>query len=94
MVSKKRKATSKVAEAARKYTPSSAKAKPGALGEALWEMLEKLSDEEQGAFIRRMLSTPEWREEIGDSIIVIESNGEPTRPIEEFFAELERERAK
>jgi hypothetical protein len=91
---KKRNGTRRVKEAAPKYNAQSGKAIPGAVGEALWQTFLKLSDEEQGAFIRKMLETREWREEIGDSIIVVESHDEPARPIEEFFAELERERAK
>ena len=106
MGTKKRKAAAaKIAEAAPTYTARSrsvatkrgktaarARTQKVSPGEALWDYFLQLSDEEQGAFIRRMLSTAEWREEIGDSLIVIESRGQPTRPIREFFAELDSER--
>ena len=102
MVTRKQ-ATPKVKEVAPKYTarsraeterrrPPSPRVKKTAPGEALWQYFLTLSDEEQGAFIRSMLSTPEWREDLADSILIMESRDEPHRPIEEFYAELDAER--
>lgn len=90
MVTKKRRATPKVAEAAPSYTA----AKTGSLGEALWELFLKLPEDDEGAFFEKMLEDPQWREDISDTIIIIESRGEPTRPFDEYVAERERERAR
>jgi hypothetical protein len=90
MTTKKR-ATPKVAEAAPTYRATSAKTIPGALGEALWEIFSKLSDEEQGAFIEKMLETPEWREDMMDICTVMQRRNDPTIPYEEFREELRRE---
>ena len=111
MVTKKRKATAKVAEAAPTYTARSrqvttkqkkvapagksrARIKKASPGEALWEMLQSLPEEEQSAFVKQMLKNPEWREDIMDICVVMARKGEPKRPFEEFIAELERERRK
>jgi hypothetical protein len=94
----KRRATTRVAETAAKYTArSSVRARPRARkpkspGEEMWAAFLKLSGEEQAAFIRKMFSTRRWREDIGDSLIAWESRNEPTRPIEEFWAELDAQR--
>ena len=94
MVTKKRRATPKVAEAAPSYKARSSKTPTGSLGEALWKFFQTLPEEEQSVFARKLLADPEWYEDIYDSISIIQSNGEPTRPFEEYVAEVERERAK
>jgi hypothetical protein len=94
VVTKKRKTTSKVAEAAREYSPRSRKPKPGALGEALWDMLSKLSEEEQSAFAQKMMNDPVWYEDIYDTIEMDKASKEPGRPLEDYIAEVERERRK
>jgi hypothetical protein len=92
VVTKKRRSTPKVAEAAREYRTRAAKT--GALGEALWNLLQRLPEEEQSAFAKKLMNDPEWYEDIYDTIAIDEASKEPGRPLEEYIAEVERERRK
>jgi len=64
---------------------------PHSVAEVFWIAFQSLSQEQQGAFLRKLLDDPEWYEEISDAVAVIESRDEPTRPFEEFEEELRRE---
>ena len=87
---RKRKApVPKVREAAREYRTKSTKSEES-LGEAFWLAFQQLPDEAQGHVIRRMLADPEWFEELADSIISIEREGEPERPYEQVREEMIR----
>ena len=75
---------SMVHEAAVAYEPHS-------VAHVFWIAFQSLSQEEQGAFLRKLLDDPEWYEEIADAVAIIESRDEPTRPYEEFAEELRRD---
>lgn len=60
------------------------------VAEVFWIAFQSLSQEQQGAFLRKLLDDPQWYEEIADAVAVIESREEPTRPYEEFAEELRR----
>jgi hypothetical protein len=77
-------ARAKVAEAAAEYRTQ-------ALGEVFWLAFQQLSKGDQGVFLRRLLEDPGWFEDIFDSIMIIQSRNEPTRPFEEFEEDLRRE---
>jgi len=76
---------SMVREAAVAYEPHS-------VAHVFWIAFQSLSQEEQGAFLRKLLDDPEWYEEISDAVTMIESENEPARPFEEFEEELRREK--
>lgn len=74
----------KIGEAVAKYAT-----RP--VGEVFWIAFQSLSDEDQGAFLRKLLEDPEWCEEIEDALSIIQARTEPSRPFEEFEKELKRE---
>lgn len=85
MATKKRNgAKAKVAEAAAEYRTQ-------ALGEVFWLAFQQLSEDDQGAFVNKLLEDPEWFEDIYDSISIIQARNEPSRPFEEFEEELRRD---
>jgi hypothetical protein len=96
------KKTPRIAEAAPAYTARSgttrrprqtkgnARAKKPSSGEALWQYFLTLPDEEQSAFVKSMLKSRAWREELGDSLTVFESTNERLMPIEQYWAERDR----
>jgi hypothetical protein len=57
----------------------------------VWAAFESLSPEEREAFLGRLLEDDDLREDLMDSIVMIERRGEPGRPFEEFVQELRRE---
>lgn len=60
----------------------------------LAELLKKLPPEEREEFAALIVSDPELadvREEIEDSLLIVKTEGEPSRPYEEFAEELRRE---
>ena len=73
-----------VREAAAAYEVSS-------MAEVFWAAFQSLSQEQQGAFLKKMLDDPEWYEEIADAVAIIETRGEPTVPYRAFREELRRE---
>jgi len=72
-----------VREAAAAYEVSS-------MAEVFWAAFQSLAQEQQGAFLKKLLDDPEWYEEIADTVAAIEGRSEPTRPYEEFAEELRR----
>ena len=62
------------------------------IAHVFWTAFQSLTQEEQGAFLGKLLDDPKWYEEISDAITMIESENEPTRPFEEFEEELRREK--
>ncbi|MDO8614738.1 MAG: hypothetical protein Q7T33_03250 [Dehalococcoidia bacterium] len=60
-------------------------------GEELWRAFQALPDEERAVFLRKLLDDDALREDLADSIVMIEREGEPSRPFEEFVEELRRE---
>ncbi len=87
---RKRKApVPKVREAAREYRT---KSQDESLGEAFLATFRALPEDARDAFLTKLLEGhPELREDIYDSIIAIESRGEPTRPYREIREELIRD---
>ena len=83
MATKKRNGA-KAAEAAAEYRTQ-------ALGEVFWLAFQQLSEDDQGAFLRRLFEDPDWFEDIYDSIAIIQARKDPTRPFEEFEEELRSE---
>lgn len=85
---KKRKApVTKVREAAVEYGASAA-----TLGEAFLSAFRALPEEARDAFLTKLLAEdPQLREDIYDSILIIEARGEPTRPYREIREELIRD---
>jgi hypothetical protein len=77
--------TPMVREAAVAYEPHS-------VAKVFWIAFQSLSQEEQGAFLRKLLDDPEWYEEVADAVAMIESQDEPARAFEEFEEELRREK--
>jgi hypothetical protein len=75
----------------RRATASAAKTPERPLGEVFWLAFQQLSEDDQGAFLRRLLEDPDWFEDIYDSIAIIQARKGPTRPFEEFEEELRRE---
>jgi len=61
------------------------------MAEVFWTAFQSLSQEQQGAFLKKLLDDPEWYEEIADAVAMIETEGEPTRPYREVREELVRE---
>jgi len=61
------------------------------IAEVFWIAFQSLSQEQQGAFLNRLLRDPEVYEDIADTMLAIEREAEPSRPYEEFEAELIRE---
>jgi len=61
------------------------------MAEVFWLAFKSLSKEDQEAFVRKFLDDEFWYEELADAISAIEARGEPSRPYEEFEAELRRE---
>jgi len=61
------------------------------MAQVFWLAFKSLSSEDQGAFLERLLNDPEHYDDIADTVIAIEREGEPSRPYEEFEAELRRE---
>jgi hypothetical protein len=61
------------------------------MAEVFWLAFKSLSADDQGAFLERLLNDPEFFEDIADSVIAIEREAEPSRPYDEFEAELRRE---
>jgi len=59
--------------------------------DVFWRAFKELSEENQGAFLRKLLEDAEWYEEIEDAISIIQARNEPSRPFEEFEDELKRE---
>lgn len=86
MVTRKRKAASvsKIAEAAPTYG-----ARP--LSDVFWLAFQDLSERDRIAFFERLIEDLELREDLLDSIVVVNHRGEPTTPFEEFEEELRRD---
>jgi hypothetical protein len=84
MATKKRNASPKVAEAAPEYG-----AKP--VSETFWLAFQELPDLDRVAFFERLIEDEELREDLLDSIVIMNRRGEPTRPFEEFVEELRRD---
>ena len=61
------------------------------LADALWMIIQALSEDDRAELFSRMLQDQEWREDLYDAILIIESRGEPTRPYQEIREELVRE---
>jgi hypothetical protein len=61
------------------------------IAEVFWLAFKSLPEEDQGAFLRKLLDDPFWYEEITDAMAMIEAQGEPTRPFREVEEELKRE---
>jgi hypothetical protein len=61
------------------------------MAEVSWTAFQSLSQEQQSAFLKKLLDDPEWYEEIADAVAMIETEGEPTRPYREVREELVRE---
>jgi len=61
------------------------------MAEVFWLAFKSLPSEDQEAFLEHLLNDPDFYDDIADSVIAIEREGEPSRPYEEFEAELRRE---
>lgn len=61
------------------------------MSEVFWLAFQSLSDEEQAAFVQRLLADPDTFEEIADAMTIITSRDQPRRPFSEFAEELKRE---
>lgn len=83
MVTKKR-GTPKVAEAAPEY-----RAKP--LSETFWLAFQELPDLDRVAFFERLIEDEELREDLLDSIVIMNRRGEPASDYKEFEKELRRD---
>jgi hypothetical protein len=59
--------------------------------EVFWLAFQSLTKEQKLQFLGHLLDDPEFYEEMADAVAMIEGRGEPTRPYEEFAAELRRE---
>jgi hypothetical protein len=77
-------AKAKVAEATAEYRTQ-------ALGEVFWLAFQQLSEDDQRAFMTKLLEDPEWYEDIYDAIMSIKARKEPARPYREVAAELRRD---
>jgi hypothetical protein len=60
-------------------------------GGALWSAFEALDEDGKHDFLARLLEDAEMREDLFDSILVIERRDEPTRPYEDFEAEMRKQ---
>jgi hypothetical protein len=76
-----------VREAAVEYEAGSSES----IVEVFWMAFSGLSKDAQQAFLRKLLEDPEWFEDLADSIAIMETRGEPTRPYREVREELIRE---
>jgi hypothetical protein len=61
------------------------------MSEVVWLAYQALSDVDKESFWGRVLSDPDLREDLLDSIVAITRDGEPTRPWNEFEKELRDE---
>ncbi len=64
---------------------------PRSMAQVFWLACQSLFKDDQGAFLTRLLKDAELREDILDSILILERQNEPSRPYEEFADELRRE---
>jgi hypothetical protein len=74
-----------VGEAAIKYETESP------IAEVFWVAFKSLPEEDQGAFLRKLLDDAEWYEEIEDAVTIIQAHGEPAQPYAEIREEMRRE---
>jgi hypothetical protein len=93
-----KRAVTKVAEAAAKYTarsgvrtrkPSARKRKSP--GQEMWAAFLKLPEAEREAFVQKMLGNRQSREDIMDIAVSISRRGEVGRPYSEIREELKRD---
>jgi hypothetical protein len=57
----------------------------------VWAAFEALSPDQRGDFLARLVEDDELREDLLDSIVMVQRRGQPSRPYEEFVEELRRE---
>lgn len=62
-----------------------------ARSEVFWMAFASLSKGERRAVVQRLLQDPEFQEELFDVALFLERQKEPSRPYEEFAAELRSE---
>jgi hypothetical protein len=58
------------------------------IAEVFWLAFKELSEEDQGAFLRKLLDDEFWYEEIEDAVSIIQARGEPTQPYSEIRKEM------
>ncbi len=58
------------------------------MAEVFWVAFKSLSEEDQGAFLRKLLDDEFWYEEIEDAVSIIQARNEPTQPYSEIRKEM------
>jgi hypothetical protein len=58
------------------------------IAEVFWLAFKELSEEDQGAFLRKLLDDDFWYEELAVSIAIMETDGEPTQPYSQIRKEM------
>jgi hypothetical protein len=61
------------------------------IAEVFWLAFKSLPEEDQGAFLRKLLDDEFWYEELADAVAILETDGEPTTPLRDVLEELKRE---
>lgn len=92
MVTKKAKSAIRRSTTLREAAPEyKARADAESLGEVFWLAFQALPEDARDAFLSKLLDDPELREDLFDSIIMIERRDEPTQPYREIREELVRD---